>query len=164
MVDYRGPKFLQSLCERWNLELFDRVVEIQLLEPTDLLQDSVQTFPELQTLTLSPLYFNAEDLNVWSKLAEQVHSLPNDVFLNVYEVEGRWVPDSLVVLGAARVEPWKTPAGRTQKSLPAYFQDREDALAKAVQSALQNARQEKVATSCVSDVGSLVCAGGSPIP
>ena len=163
MVDYRGPKFLQPFCQRWNLDLFDRVVEIQLLEQTDLLRESVQNFPELQTLTLAPR-FSAEDSNAWVKVAKQVQDLPVEAFLNVYEREGKLFPYSFVVLGARRSEPWTPHTGYQRHSIAEYLQDQELQLAEVVKQATEAAQRDSVAATCESNPGLLACAAKSPTP
>ncbi len=154
---------MQPFCQRWNLDLFDRIVELELVEGTSLLGEALQQLPELQTLTLSPFRLSngAEE---WCRTVAQVASNSKEVFLTGYERDGRFVPYSLVVLGARRVEPWKTPEGRIRKSLADYSQEREDALAKVVKSALKNTQQDATLESCVLNASSLACCVNSPIP
>jgi hypothetical protein len=155
VVDYRGPKFLESLCERWNLDLFDRVVEIQLLEETALVRESVVNCPELQTMTLLPR-FSLHDSNAWVKVAEQVQDLPVEVFLTVYENNGQLVPYSLVVLGARRTEPWVLADGYRRRSIAEYLEDQDEALAEALPDA--------VPSSCDLNTGLLACSPTSQAP
>lgn len=154
---------MQPFCQRWNLDLFDRIVELELVEGTSLLGEALQDLPELQTVTLSPLWLSkrAED---WRRAVAQIESNSTEIFLTGYERDGCFVPYSLVVLGAGHVEPWETPDGRIRRSLEDYMQEREDALAKVVKSALKNTRQETTSESCVLNASSLACCVNSPIP
>ncbi|MDP1560343.1 MAG: hypothetical protein Q8M16_02995 [Pirellulaceae bacterium] len=154
---------MQPFCQRWNLDLFDRIVELELVEGTSLFGEALQHLPELQTLTLSPFWLSngAEE---WRRAVAQVESNRTEIFLTGYENDGCFVPYSLVVLGAGRVEPWKTPEGRIRRSLADYSQEREVALTKVVKSALKNTQQDATLESCILNAGSLACCVNSPIP
>lgn len=147
---------MQPFCQRWNLDLFDRIVELELVEGTSLLGEALQHLPELQTLKLSPRQLPS-DLEEWRRAVAQVESNSTDIFLTGYESDGRFVPDSLVVLGSRCVEPWKTPEGRIQRSLADYLQEREEALAMVVKSVLKNTRTEATSESCALNSISLAC-------
>lgn len=138
-------------------------MELELVEGTSLLGEALQHLPELQTLKLSPFRLSngAEE---WRRTVAQVESNSSEVFLIGYESDGRFVPYSLVVLGARRVEPWKTPEGRIRRSLADYWEDREEALAKVVKSALKNTRTEATSESCALNASSLACCVNSPTP
>lgn len=133
MVNYRGPKILESFCEYWKLDLFDRVVKIQLYENPNQLAEAVGQFSELETLTLE------YTLTEWLATGGEFESAGADVCVMGREFEGRFFPQALVISGPRQVGPWTPPEGTLRWSLAEYQQEQATRVAASVSNALQSA-------------------------
>ncbi|MBL8888951.1 MAG: hypothetical protein JNL67_03160 [Planctomycetaceae bacterium] len=157
MVNYRGPKILQSICESWNLDWFDRVVKIRLYERPERLVDAVGQFSELETLTLES--YSTE----WLATGAEFESKGAEVFLVGYDSEGRFWPYGLVVSGPGKVGPVAPPQGSLRLSLDDYRKEQETRVAATVDHALQNALKVNPIT-CELGSESLVCSVKAQAP
>jgi hypothetical protein len=60
VVDYRGPQFLKSFCNRWNIDLYDRIIEVHLTErPT-----AINDLAALQSLQLATFLESTSNFNL----------------------------------------------------------------------------------------------------